>query len=532
MSPPQAGTRLLLRATIRHDGRRFAPWLLIVTALSVSSILAYLWIFPDHEARAALAATIGANPAMGIVFGPAFDLMTSEGFNAWRSLSLGGFLTALGAIFAVTGATRGQEDSGQAELLASGVLGRSARLSAGVGLAGLGSLTVGVVAGAATGLVGGGWQASMLLGATFTVTGWMFCALAAVTAQVSGDGRTANSLAVGTLGTLFLLRGFFYAVDAPTWLIWLDPLSWLTETRPGAGNRWWPLAGALAVTAALLAIAYRLQSRRDFGHGTITPRPGPARGRIRTPWALTLRLSRGPVITWLVAFIGVGVVFGYFATSVQDLLGTDSGISEMVARGEATSPAQLLSGFIIMILSLVAILAAVPGVQILVKVHTEESENRLEPVLAGAVSRPRYYAANVVLALVVSAVSLLIAGLIIAALAAGADIGVGFSDTVLQTLAIIPAVWAVIAVAVLVIGVRPQLSLLAWIGVLVSFTITLLGPTFQMPDTAMAISPFWHVPEIAAAGANWWGVVWTGVAAAVLIGVGFAGFRRRDLAVR
>src|SRR5690606_21067358 len=90
-----------LRASLTHEGRGFAPWIAIATALSASSVLVYPWVFPDQQERAGLAAAVGANPALGLIFGPAFDLSTVDGFNAWRSLALGGFLTALGAIFVV-----------------------------------------------------------------------------------------------------------------------------------------------------------------------------------------------------------------------------------------------------------------------------------------------------------------------------------------------------------------------------------------------------------------------------------------------
>ncbi|HEY4153340.1 MAG TPA: multidrug ABC transporter permease, partial [Pseudolysinimonas sp.] len=77
MSTVLVGTPPLLRATIRFDGRLFAPWILIATALSASSVLVYPWVFPSQQDRAGLAAAIGANPALGLIFGPAFDLSTA-----------------------------------------------------------------------------------------------------------------------------------------------------------------------------------------------------------------------------------------------------------------------------------------------------------------------------------------------------------------------------------------------------------------------------------------------------------------------
>ena len=235
------GTTVLLRATVKHDSRGIAPWVLIIALLSASSVLAYPLVFPTQEDRAGLALAIGGNPAIGLIFGPAVDLSTAEGFTIWRALALGGFLAALGAVFAVTRATRAQEDSGQAELLAAGVLGRASRLLVGVLMGLIASLLAGVVPGVATALCGGEWESSMLLGATFTATGLMFTGVAAVAAQLGSDARTANSISIGTFGGLFLLRGFAYSVNAPVWMIWSNPLGWLTQTRPAAGNHWWPL---------------------------------------------------------------------------------------------------------------------------------------------------------------------------------------------------------------------------------------------------------------------------------------------------
>jgi len=522
------GTRSLLRASLRQDGRLLAPWAVIVTALSVSSVIVYPFVFPDEQARAGLAAAVGANPAIGLIFGPAHDLSTADGFNAWRCLAIGGFLAALGAIFAVTRATRAQEDSGQAELLASGVMGRSTRLLTGVAMALVGSVLVGVLAGVVTVLCGGGATASFLLAATFTATGWMFAGVAAVTAQVGSDARTASSMAVGVLGVLFGLVGFCYSLDAPRWTIWANPLGWMHETQPASGDRWAPLALAVVLTAALVAVAFRLQSRRDFGQGTVAPRPGPARGTTRSTWRLALRVNRGPFVTWTVAFVALGFVFGYFATSVTDIFGSDPGIADALAGG-ATTPRDLASGFLVMILSLAGILASVSGVQVMLKVRAEELEDRVEPVLAGAVARPRYWASNVVVALAFPTIFLTLAGTLVAVLVAGADLGLGFGDAFTQSLATIPAAWTVVAVSVAVVGARPVVSIAAWAGVLVSFVLTLLGPTFGLDDWVLGISPFWHLPHVAATSPDWTGLGWITLVTLGLLLVGFAGFRRRDL---
>lgn len=529
MSAVLTGTRPLLRASLKQEARSFAPWILAVTALSVSSIIVYPHVFPTAEDRQHLAATIGANPALSLIFGPARDLSTVEGFNTWRSLALGGFLTALMAIFTVVRASRAQEDSGQAELLASGVLGRSSRLMVAVAMAALASLALGLVSAVATGLAGSDWQAACLLSATFTVTGLMFAAIAAVAAQIGSDARTASTIAVATLGTLFLLRGYLDTMDFSAWVSWITPLGWMEQTRPGTDNTWWPLLLGLALAALLLAVAAALQSGRDFGQGTLAPRPGPARGSVRTPLNLAWRLNRAPVLSWTLAFLLLGTVFGNLSTSVTDLFADNPAAASVLAAG-ATSPGALVGSFLVTILSLIGIIAAVGGVQTMLKVRSEEMEDRVEPLIATAVRRPAYYGANILIALAGPTLGLLVGGTVIALMAGTADIGVSVGDVLLQTIATVPATWTVIAVSVAVVGARPQVKIAAWIGVIASFALTLLGPTFKLPAWALGISPFWHVPHVTTPAPDWAGLLWVTLFTAAFLAIGQAGFRRRDLA--
>ncbi len=524
------GTVPLLRTSIRHEGRNHAPWILIATALSASSVIAYPYVFPTAADRAGLETLVSANPALGLIFGPAFDLSTADGFNAWRTLALGGFLAGLGAIFAVTRATRGQEDSGQAELLASGVLGRSSRLMTAVGMGLIGSVLVGLIAGLVTWAFGGAAESTFLLCATYAATGWMMTGIAAVTSQLGAEARASSSMAVAVLGALFILRGFAYSIEADPWALWINPLAWMTETKPAHENVWWPLLLALALTVGLLVVAFVLQGRRDFGQGAIAPAPGPARGRMSTPFALALRLNRGAVTAWLTGFAVLGVVFGYFTTAITDLFAADPAITQVLAAG-AASAEEIFGAFVKTVTSLIGLITAIATVPMVLRVRTEEMEDRVEPLLATSVARARYYGANVILALAGAAVYMVLAGVILASFASRADIGVTFGDALLQAVVTIPAVWTVVGVSVLIVGARPVVSLAAWAGVLISFVLTVFGPTFGLDDWVLAISPFYHVPAIATSSQDYAGLGIVMLVGLFFIAVGFTGFRRRDLAV-
>ena len=101
MTSAFAGTRPLLRVSLKQDVRNIVPWILLISALSATSILAYAWIFPGIEERRTLAATLGANPALSLIFGPARDLLTADGFNSWRAGQLGALFAGIMAILIV-----------------------------------------------------------------------------------------------------------------------------------------------------------------------------------------------------------------------------------------------------------------------------------------------------------------------------------------------------------------------------------------------------------------------------------------------
>jgi ABC-2 type transport system permease protein len=163
------------------------------------------------------------------------------------------------------------------------------------------------------------------------------------------------------------------------------------------------------------------------------------------------------------------------------------------------------------------------------RIHAEELDSRVEPLLAGSLRRSTHLASNAVLALAGPAVGVLMAGTVMGAVVSAGDVGAGSGDVLLQSAATIPAVWVIVALGLAVVGARPALRLAAWLGVVGSFALTLFGPTFSLPGWALGISPFAHVPNVTVASPDWWGLVVDGLVALALTAVAFAGFRRRDI---
>lgn len=524
-----AGVRPLLTVSLRQDARNIAPWVLLITALSASSVLAYAWAFPHAEDRAALASSLGANPALSLIFGPARDLMTADGFNAWRAGQLGAFFAGLMAILIVVRNSRANEDSGQAELLASGVLARASRLAVAVLMAATASVALGVVCFLVTLACGGGITATLILSATFTASGLMFAGVAAITAQLGSDARTASSIAVATLGVSYVLRGYIDSAGAPDWVTWLTPLGWLEETRPATDNNPWPLVLALTFALLLVAAGFVLQGHRDFGQGIVATRPGPAEAGIAgNVWGLAFKLHRGTLISWLIAFTGLGLLFGNLVTSIGDLIANNPAMAAVLAAGMASS-ASMTFAFLVTILQIIAIIAAVMGVQVALRIYAEEVDYRVEPLLAASLRRATYLASNAVIALVGPAVAMLLAGTTLGLVAHAKDGTIAVGDVLWQATVTIPAVWVLVGLGLAAAGAVPSRRIIAWFGVVATFGLTILGPTFKLPAWALDISPLRQVPDVTGASPNWAGLAWLTLVAAALVTVAFVGFRRRDV---
>jgi len=522
------GTRTLLTVALHQDRTKIAPWVGLISVLSATSILAYRWIFPELVDRKTLAMAIGANPAMQLVFGPPRDLLTNDGFNAWRAGALGAFFAGLMAIIIVVRNTRADEDSGRAELIASGVITRETRLLVAVLMATVAAVALAVVCFLLTWVSGGEARPTAVLSLTFAASALMYAGVAAVAAQLGSDARTASSIAIAILGVSYVARGYLDSTGADEWTRWLTPLGWLEQTYPATQNSLWPLIPAVLLAIALVALALVLQRRRDFGLGLIPARPGPATAPGLRLRGLAVQVHRGSVITWMIGLAFLGLVYGNLVTSVGDVFASNPAMGAIIASGAAT-PEGLSFGFVATVLHLVGIVTAIMGAQILMRVYAEETDDRVEPVLATATSRPAYLGSNVLIAVASTALGMLAAGTVMGVVAATSDAGIGFGDVVRQAIVTIPAVWVLVGVSVATVGAEPSRRIAGWLVIVATFGITLLGPTFKLPDWMLGISPLYHVPNVQAASPAWVSLAGLGAVACVLYAVGFAGFRRRDI---
>ena len=156
---------------------------------------------------------------------------------------------------------------------------------------------------------------------------------------------------------------------------------------------------------------------------------------------------------------------------------------------------------------------------------------RAEPVLATSVDRGQWLTSHLVFALGGPAVALAAGGLAI-----GFTYGAVSGDVAGQALrglgagmVRLPAVWVLVAIVVALFGVLPRLTGLGWAMYGTVVFITFIGAILQLGQWFMDLSPFTHVPALPAADLVLKPLALLIVVAAVLIGGGFTGLRRRDI---
>jgi ABC-2 type transport system permease protein len=525
-----AGTRSLLTLALRRDRWMVPAWVLTFVAVVASSATAGRDLYPTAAAMRAAAVAWNSSPALVAVHERIYDPASLGAAVLAKPMGLGSAMVALLALLLVVRHTRADEEVGRTELAAGGVVGTLAPLTAAVILACGTVIALSLLSGAALLVAGFPVGGSLAFAAAWTGAGCVFAGVGGCAAQLSTSARAARGLAASVLGLSYVLRawGDTHPDGVAHWVTWLSPIGWAQQVRPFAGDRWAVLLlPALAVGAGVL-LSFRLQSRRDLGAGLIADRAGPPTGpRLVSMWALAWRLQRAALLAWAVGAALLGLMLGGIVSTVGDLLDSPSMRDYIQTLGGTSA---LEDAFLSTELSIVGVAVAGYGISTAMRMRAEETQGRAEPLLAAGVSRRSFTAAHLAVALLGTALLMLLTG---AAAGVAYATSVGDGAQVLRVTAAalvrLPAVWVLTAVVVLLYGVAARWTSVAWavlVGVLV---VGEFGPLMQLPGWTLALSPFDHLPDLPGGAFDAVPLlVLTGVAGA-MVAVGGAAYSRRDL---
>ena len=529
MTTSFVGTRHLVRLILRRDRIRLPLWMVGLGGTIAISALAVPPIYDTPEKVAGYASAVGTSPVSYLMSGRQAGIDTIGGIVANEISQVAQLGICLMVVFLVVRHTRAEEESGRAELLRSGVLGRHA--------ATLSAMLYGVTAALMVGLV---TTASMLAadldrlgsltyGVGLTLLGLFHVAVSLVAAQLATTARGALGLAGAAVAVGYLVRGVGAMQDNA--LVWASPFGWAQEMNAFGSERWWPAALLVTATAALLGLAASLTARRDFAGGLLQSRPGRPRGSrfLGTPVGLALRLQRGLLIGWATGLAALGLLYGAIIPTIPDLVASNPDIAEVIGVS-ADAERALVDAFLQYIFVFMAVVSTCFVVTSVLRLRSEEESGRAEMVLATPVPRTSWVSANVLVAVLGAALLSLVMGL---GLAVGYGLAAGEWDQLLDQLggqvSYLPGVLLVAAAAVAIVGLLPRWSLLAWAAVAFVAFQMMLGETLRLPSWVDAISPFWHLPGLPVEGFTPLPAVTELLLAVALVLLGLWGYRRRDV---
>ena len=527
------GTGQLTRLALRRDRIGLPAGVYVITVLVTVTAYGLKKLYPTADSRAALAATAGTNPALRFLYGR-LDGASLGSLTTWRYGMWAGIFVSLMTIFVVIRHTRSDEEAGRLELVGSAAVGRQAALVAALLTAAAASVAVAVLLCVTLPLVRLPAAGSAALALAIGCCGLAFTGIAAVAAQLTSSARTARGIALGALGVAFVLRGVGDSAGAggPSWLSWASPLGWIQLTRPFAAPRWWVLGLPLAVCLLGTGLAFELAARRDHGAGLLPDRPGRATASdfLRGPFGLAWRLERGLLLGWVTGYAVTFVACGAAAKGIGQLLGTSSALQREFSRlgGQAV----IVNAYLAALMLLAGLVAAAYAISTILRLRTEETGDRAEPVLATETGRVRWALSHIVLAVVGAALLLAVAG-VATGLGYGLRAGsVGYQVGRMAGAALgqLPPALVLAAIAILVFGLWPEASVpAAWTALGLVVAIALFGQVLQLSHWVMDISPFTHAPRLPGGTVSAAPLLWLCLLALALAAVGLAGLRRRDI---
>ncbi|MCV7218029.1 ABC transporter [Mycobacterium crocinum] len=478
------GTAALVRFALRRDRIRLTVWVSILTLMMVYAPNAIKLAYPDAAQRQARVNLL-KTPAGIMLGGPMFGgNETDLGVMMANELTLTLLVAAsIMAILTVIRHTRAEEESGAAELVLSSIVGRHSRTAAALILMVLVNAVLAVtmtIAMAATGFAVLD-TAAMCVGITAVAT--VFGVLAALTAQLWRQARTATGAALAALAAAVLVRGAGDVIDnSGSALSWLSPIAWAQQMRPFVALRWWPL-GLLAVSGvALVAATVVSESRRQYDDGVLGSAGEHTRARpVGGVFGLQLVIHRGLTVGWAIGLLIAGAAFGSMTKSLLDAARGNKLLARVLS-------AQGTDGVYTTMTQFLAAATTAYVVTVVIRLSRDEESGIGEAVLAGSVSRWKWLMSAVAAALTGSVVLLVCAGL---GNGLGAGLTLGEPATIvrltLAALAFVPAMAVIAGIAALGVAVRqPGIG---WLAVTLVIVALYLGALLRLPRWLIEASP-------------------------------------------
>ena len=449
-------------------------------------------------------------------------------------------------IFLVMQNTRGDEEKGRYEVLRSLPIGRLSAFHATMITAIIVNILLAISHGillSALGISGITTAGAFTYGASLAATGIFFAALSALFSQFSHSTRAVTGYAFIALIASYLLRAVG-DVTSET-LARISPLGLPLRVEAFVSNQLWPLFVMLFLAFALFGIAYFFNITRDIGQGLLPEIQGRSCASVflRTHLGLVWRQNRNTLLSWAVILFGFGAALGGILRDAEHFAGENGAFQMLMPgmQGRAASAAcdqpvsadfSAIELFTMFLNVGFAVVCIAPVLILLFKALREEKEGRAEPILSGAISRLRYLTSFIILAFFTSLLMPFVTTIGLWSVSSlMMETPLAFGALIHSMMVYIPALWIMLGLGIIFVGVFPNAVMLCWAYFIYIFIAGFFGDLLNIPRWAMNLSPFYHIPQLPLESMRVLPLLILTAMALALAICGLVFYRRRDLSV-
>jgi ABC-2 type transport system permease protein len=526
-----SATRAIARRAFADSRTRNISFALLFAFVAYANVVGYRDTYPTLADRLGFAHAFGGNASIRLFYGRPYDLLTIEGYSAWRVGGLLSIFAAMWGVLAAVRALRAEEDTGRRELVLAGVVSRrdvylAALAAIGAGAAGL---WLAIFAGLVAARLPVGGSAYLALAVIAAVP--VFVGVGALASQLAPTSRLALELSSAVLTVALLLRVIADTSSSLEWLRWATPLGWAEELRPFTGTHAWVLLLPLAASALLLVGAGLIAVRRDVGNGLLqsSDSAAPRLRLLSSPTALALRGELGSFAGWLFGIGFFALIIGLISTSISSA-GVPATLERQLQKLGGISLTKP-SGYIGLTFLFFILAVSLFACSQIGAARREEADERLETLFALSVDRRCWLSGRLLLAAAGIAVLSLTAGVLAWVGAASQNADVPLLSMLEAGANCLPTALLFLGLGALAFALLPRAGAgIAYGIVAAAFVWQLFGGLLGAPHWLLDVSPFQHVGLLPAQP-------FRGTAAVVMLALAVLAsisavwaFRARDLA--
>ena len=371
-------------------------------------------------------------------------------------------------------------------------------------------------------------KGSLLFGASIGMAGILGGVVALVMAQIMATSTGATGSSLGIVGLLYILRAGTDVSNVNFSM--LNPMGWTYLTYPFTKNNWVPLSFAVVFCIITVIIAFALEGGRDMGAGYLPVREGreSAKKSLLSVPGLFIKINKGVVISWLVAFVIMGAAYGSIYGDMQTFLSSNEVMKQMFTLSGVSIEESFTGTIMMVMIGLVSILP----IAIVNKLYSEEVRLHLSQLYATKVTRAQLYWVSVILAVVVGTVGILLAS---GSLGGTAISAMGDSSTmnlkqfVAAGYNFLPSVLFFIGLAALVLGWVPKLGKAIYVYLGYSFALNYFGGILDLPEWFSKTAVQSWIPRMPVDQFDGVIFITMTVISILLMVLGYIGYRTRDM---